>query len=394
MKANLRHLRVFLAVADSGTITRAAALCNVTQPAVTQAVAKLERRAGTALFRRTPQGLFQTPAGVALAGRVRRAFAILDPALSDLAPRLRLTVSTPQLEALVAMRESENFTLAARRLGLAQPTVHRAITRLEEEAARPLFERTSYGMIATRAAQAVAQAARLAFAELEQAEADLAEALGQEVGRIVVGALPLSRSHLLPRAIGQFRRTRPTLPLRIVEGPYTELLAALRRGEIDVMIGALRHPLPIGDVAQEWLFDDSLTLVAGPAHPLLAGAPVTLADLARQPWVVGPLGTPTRARFDALFEGLPGGGPKSLVESGSMILMRELLHETPHLGCISRMQVAPELARGTLVELPFALAGTSRPIGLTTRADWMPTLAQSAFLDALRLVAQETGDAG
>lgn len=388
MKSNLRHLRVFLAIAESHSVTRAAEVSRVTQPAATQAVAKLERIAGVPLFRRTPQGVFPTAPGEALASRIRRAFALLDPALCDLAPRLVLTATTTQLQALIAMREAENFTLAARRLGLAQPTVHRAITRLEQEAARPFFERTSYGMVATRPVQALAQAARLAFAELDQAEADLAEITGREAGRIVVGAMPLSRSHLLPRAIAAFRERRPRLPLRVLDGPYDDLLAGLRRGEIDVLIGALRDPAPIGDVLQEELFHDDLALVARPGHPLLGAGRLTLEVLARASWVVSATGTPARREFDSLFLRC-GAGPDSIVESGSMILMRELLQHSDHLGCISRLQVAPELSRGTLARLPFAFEGTDRPIGLTVRADWLPTRAQSDFLAALRAVAAD-----
>ncbi|MDE3029203.1 MAG: LysR family transcriptional regulator, partial [Paracoccaceae bacterium] len=135
MRLNLRHLRVFLAVIDLGSVTRAAAACHVSQPAVTQAIAKLEINTGAALFTRTPQGLFPTAPGKALALRVRRALSRLDPVLTDLSPRLKLTATTPQLRALIAVRETENFTLAARRLGLAQPTVHRAVNQLEREAA-------------------------------------------------------------------------------------------------------------------------------------------------------------------------------------------------------------------------------------------------------------------
>lgn len=385
MKSNLRHLRVFLCVAELGSVTRAAAACNVTQPAVTQATAKLERLAGTPLFRRGPQGTFLTPAGETLAERVRRAFALLDPALSDLAPRLRLTATAAQLQALIAMREAENFTLAARRLGLAQPTVHRAITQLEQEAARPLFERTSYGMVATRPAQALAQAARLAFAEIDQAEGDLADLAGREAGAIVVGAMPLSRSHVLPRAIARFRTRRPTFPIHIHDGPYGDLLTGLRRGEIDFLIGALRDPAPIADVVEETLFHDRLALVARHGHPLLAGT-ITPANLAAFPWVVTFAGTPTRRHFEAIFTSAGLAPPESIVESGSMILMRELLRETDHLGCISRLQVEPELAHGTLALLPFPMAGTDRPIGLTFRADWMPTRAQRDFLIELRAV--------
>ncbi len=387
MKSNLRHLRIFLAVCDTASISRAAELCNASQPALTQVVGKLERLAGQPLFLRRPRGMFATAAGEAFAARVRRAFARLDRALDEINPRLRLTATAAQLEALIAVREAENFTLAARRLGLAQPTVHRAVTQLAGEAGRPLFERTSYGMIATRPAHALAQAARLAFAELDQAEADLAEMLGREVGKIVVGAMPLSRSHLLPRTIARFRARRPTLPVKALDGPYDDLMAGLRRGEVDFLVGALREPAPIGDIEQERLFDDVLVMVARPDHPLARESALTIADLARFPFVVSPEGTPARRAFDRLFE-RGGRRPESLIETASMILMRELLRISDHLGCISRLQVEAELALGAMTVLPFPMDDTARPIGLTLRSGWVPTAAQKEFLDVLRAVAR------
>lgn len=382
MTANLRHLRLFLATVEHGSITRAAEIGLVSQPAVTQAMAKLEREAGAALFHRTPQGLFATESGKALATRVRRAFDLLDPALEAVAPRLRLTATAAQLQALIAMREAENFTLAARRLGISQPTVHRAIGQLEQEAGRALFERTSHGMLATRPARALARAARLAFAELAQAEADVAELAGREVGRIVVGAMPLSRSSILPAAIAGFRRVRPTLPILVRDGPYDELLAGLRRGEIDVLLGALRDPAPIDDVTEERLFHDDLVVVAGLGHPLVGRAAIAVAELARYPWLVARAGTPTREHFDRLFAG--GPAPASLVESGSVILARELLDLTDHLACISRVQARVGAARGLMTILPVEVPGSARPIGITRRAGWLPTRAQDDFLRELR----------
>lgn len=379
MRTNFRHLRIVLAAAEQGSITRAAEIGLVTQPAVTQAVAKLEREAGAPLFRRTPQGLFPTEVGETLVARVARAFALLDPALDAVAPRLRLTATVPQIEALIAMREAESFTLAARRLGIAQPTVHRAITQLEQEAGRTLFERTAHGMLPTRPAQALADAARLAFAELAQAAADVAELTGREVGRIVVGAMPLSRSSVLPAAIARFRAARPTLPILVHDGPYDELLAGLRRGEIDLLIGALRDPAPVGDVEQRRLFDDDLLLVARPGHPILSAPAIAPDLLAGYPWVVNRAGTPMRAHFDRLFAG--GDGPRSIVESGSVILMRELLAASDHLGCVSRLQAKAEGA--SLAILPFAMPGTARQIGLTLQAGWVPTRAQKDFVATL-----------
>ncbi|HEV7345639.1 MAG TPA: LysR family transcriptional regulator [Devosia sp.] len=383
MKPNLRHLRVFLAAFDTGSITQAASQCFVSQPAVTQSIHKLEHDYASPMFDRTPQGLFPTEAGRILAARVRRAFAMLDPVLGDLSLRLRHTATASQLTALIAATETENFTLAARRLGLAQPSVHRAVSDLEKDAGRSLFERTSRGVHATRPAARLAQAAQLAFAELEQAEADLGEMSGREVGRIVVGAMPLSRSSILPEAIARFRRRRTTLPIRALDGPYDDLIMGLRRGEVDFLVGAMRSPSPVGDIVQETLFDDELIVVCRRGHPLLSQKDLSPSPLVMFPWVVNTLGTPARNMFEKVFSGT--ARPASLVETGSMVLMRELLQVSDHLGFISKLQIRSDLKHGAVVQLPALLPDTARPIGLTFRQGWMPTSAQRDLIEDIRV---------
>lgn len=389
---NLRHFRLIIAVADLGSLTRASEVCHVSQPAVTQAISKIEHEVGGAIFERTRSGFFLTPRGEVLAARLRRAFELLEPALIDVSPRLRLRVTHAQLQALIAVKEAENFTLAARQLGLAQPTVHRAITQIEEEAGRRLFDRASFGIVPTRTCQALAQAARLALYEFEQAEADLAEFEGREVGKIVIGAMPLSRSVLLPQALARFRALRPRLSVRVIDGPYELLLSGLRRGEIDLLVGALRDPAPIGDVVQEVLFDDRLALLAGRDHPLAGRRDLSLEELAGFPWIVPPKGTPTRQQFDALFANAGVAALDSILESGSILLMREILGMSDHLGCISRQQAKAEIEKGLVTALDFPTHLPARPIGLTLRSNWEPTAAQRLLLDLLRAAAPTTAD--
>ena len=146
--------------------------------------------------------------------------------------------------------------------------------------------------------------------------------------------MPLARSFVLPRALAQFRALRPTLPVTVLDGPYDNLLSGLRRGEIDILIGALRDPAPISDVEQVPLFRDSLVLLARRDHPLTRESAITLDKLGAYPWIVPRAGTPTRAQFDDAFAPLGPGMPRSIIESGSVILMRELLQASDHLGCI------------------------------------------------------------
>jgi len=385
---NPRRFRLFLSVATLRAPSLAAVECRVSQPAVTQALNKLDLEAGGPVFDRTRQGFFLTARGHLIEPRIRRAMARLDRALAETAPRLVLTTTASQLRALIAMTEVQNFTLAARRLGLAQPTVHKAITQVEKAAARVLFERTSFGMVPTRTCRDLAQAARLAYAEIQQANADLADFDGRDVGQITIGSLPLSRSVLLPEALTRFRIARPTQGVCVVDGPYAEMLTALRRGDIDFVVGALRDPSPIEDVIQDPLFDDGMCLVVRNGHPLAGRATaVPLGVLATASWVVPRSGTPSRAQFDAAFRDAALPPPESVLECGSILLMRELLTRSDMIGCISAHQAAAEIENGLLVAVRDDIRWTGRAIGLTYRKDWVPTRAQALLLDMVRSAA-------
>lgn len=386
MIASLRHLRIILAVQRTRSITRTAESFHLSQPAVTTALTGLEARLGVALFHRHPSGLDPTPVGAALGLRIARAFAMLDPALSELSPRLVRTASLAKIRALIAVVETESFSAGARRLGIAQPTVHRAIAEMEGDAGQDLFSRTAQGVIPTRPVRNLATAAQLALSELAQAPADIAELLGREAGRVVIGAMPLSRSVLLGPAIARFRALGRTIPVRVVEGPYDELTLGLRRGEIDFLIGALRAD--VRDLQQAPILTDEMAIVCRPGHPAL-GHNADARLLARAPWVVAPEGSPAREHFHRLFHTAAMNPPVSLVETGSMELLVDLVRRTDHFGFVSARQVQGVLARGILAQLAYPLPGTSRAIGLTFRPNWHPTPAQSDMVAAIRFVAAQ-----
>ena len=383
MRTSLRHLRVMLALSQTGSVTQTAAQIGVSQPAVSAALRGIEAALGTAMFDRHANGLTATAAGRVVSLRITRALAALDPALREIRPRLTRTATFAQLTALIAVAECESFSAAARHLNLAQPTVHRAVRQFEGEAGRSLFDRSAYGVIPTRAVRQLVVATRLALTELDQAQADLADFSGREVGRVVIGAMPLARAVLLGPAIALFRAGWKTLPIRIIDGAYTDLSAALRRGEIDMLVGALRPNM--ADLTQEILLQDEMVIVARPDHPMTKSIH-SPADLGRYSWVVAAHGAPARDHFDAMFVAADLPAPTNLVETGSMALLCDLVGRSDHLGFVSALLAQREIANGTLACVPFHPQDTLRPIGLTTRYDWHPTRAQRDMMAALRAI--------
>ncbi|MFD7662206.1 LysR family transcriptional regulator [Streptomyces sp. NPDC059788] len=85
MNVELRHLRALAAIGDEGTITGAAAVLHVSQPALSRTLEQLESRLGTPLVERTTRRLRLTPAGQRLYEHAHRILAQLDDALAEAA---------------------------------------------------------------------------------------------------------------------------------------------------------------------------------------------------------------------------------------------------------------------------------------------------------------------
>ena len=102
MKAELelRHLRVFLTVVETGTHTRAARSLGISQSTVSETLAALERTLGTPLFRKAAKGPMLTPSGEALLPYAKRTLALTNELMTELS-RVSNNVSTTLVVASV-----------------------------------------------------------------------------------------------------------------------------------------------------------------------------------------------------------------------------------------------------------------------------------------------------
>ena len=389
---NLRHLRALSDVVTQRSLNRAAEVAGLSQSALTQGLGKLERQLGVLLFERHSDGVTPTVAGKALIERAERAFVQLAAATRRSARGGARSFSSPerlmtatQLEAFLHFADAQGFAGAAAVSGLSQPAIHRAVRELEQVCAVALAERRGRGMTLTAAGHIMARGVRLAAGELA---AGIGEARGEldDGARIAIGAMPLSRALVLPRALAHFLRDSPGTVIDVVEGSWRELVDPLLDGIIDLMVGALRDEAPAG-IDQIPLFTDRLAIFGRKDHPLERG-PVTLDDLRAQPWIVGPGGTPLRAHWEALFEG--GALPPVPVECGSVMVIRGLLMQSDLLTLLSPDQIAVEMESSMLVRIGPDLPGRVRTIGLSTRSGWRPTHVQQRLIDLLHLASTET----
>lgn len=382
--APLRLLRVVATVAEHGSASGAALALHQSASAVTRAVQQAEALLGLALFERGARGMVATPAGAVLVERVRRALGELRrwqrPAFAQRA-------TEGMLDTLSALAETRSEGAAAERLGVTQPAVHAALRRLEHAAGARLFQRSRRGTRLTDAGETMLRCARLAAAELRSAHDELSPFRGLSLGRVTVGALPISSDTLVPQALSRLYAAEPGVLVTVLDGTYEALTHALRHGDIDIVVGPLRGARCCADVAEEVLFVDSLLPVVRSGHPLARRRPKTLRALRAWPWI-GPLpGSPAHAAFERAFEAEGVPTPPIALQAFSAPIIRSVLMSSDHIAMVSPMQIGAELAAGTLTLLPVPVRGTERAIGIAQRRGGVASPACRALLRELRAVA-------
>lgn len=370
---NLRHLGALVAVRALGTINGAARTVHLTQPAVTQGIARLERHVGCPLFVRRPDGMEPTDAGAILADRAEAALRLIGTSRATMA----------QIRAFLAFANSGTYAAAAGVTGLSEASLHRAVGDLGLAYGGTLLDRRGRGLVLTRKGRDIAQSLRLAMIELEAGLVDVAALAGHEIGRLVIGAMPLARARLLPDVIAAFHAEHPATDIAVVEGSYAELAGPLREGRIDLMVGALRTG-EAPDLRSTPLFRDTPLIVGRAGHPLGAMAAPHAADaLLAYPWLMPNEGTPLRNLWRRMFEKLGSAPPHVAIECGSVMMIRQILIASDHLTLLSADQISVELEAGWLAEFGAAPGDLGRTIGMTVRADWRPTARQARFVQLL-----------
>lgn len=399
--ANLAHLRVFALVAESGSASRAAALIYRAQSAVTRSILEFEKALGEPLFERKSTGMLPTPVGRVVAERSRRVLAELDELARWCAARQSrgrsftpgaipaYLLNTRRLQLLVALARHRHMPSAAQEFGISQPAVSSALRILESGAGFALIHRDARGLQLTSEGELFTLRIRRALNELRHVPDDIAALRGSIRGHVSVGALPLGRTLILPEAIARVSRAYPGVRIATDESAYEMLVASLRAGDIDFILGALRPVDAASELHSERLMSEGMAVLVRADHPLARVRGLTLEQLSAASWVLPRSHAPARAMLDTLFVRQHLQPPVPTVESADLATIRGLLLRTDMVAALSEQQLHYECETGQLAKLDVALPDTQRDIGLTMRAAGDPSPAACKLIDAIREVVQE-----
>ena len=185
------------------------------------------------------------------------------------------------LQAFVAVVEAGSFTAAADRLGLAKSAVSRRVSALEERLGAQLLRRTTRRLSLTDSGSGLYERGLRILADLDEAEAAVAEEHGKLRGILRV-ALPLSfgNRHMW-KPIADFRRMHPDIEFNLdLNDRRVDLIE--EGADLAIRIGHLKD----SSLIARRLFESHTVAVASPAYLEAHGQPGTPADLAKHACLV------------------------------------------------------------------------------------------------------------
>jgi DNA-binding transcriptional LysR family regulator len=265
------------------------------------------------------------------------------------------------LRYFVAVAEELNFTRAAQKLRVAQPSLTRQIQNLEEELGVRLLERARNQVSLTEEGRRfLIDARRLVALSVESVKAVQRLSRG-ESGQLSLGYLFKFNFDLLPGTLAKFYAACPEIAVNLFDMSPAEQLRALEARKIDLGFVGLRPPPANGNLAAldwECVAHHKLVVVLPADHVLAKKSKIEIADL--KPLFFVAMSEATHPGSRAWLSGLceqAGFVPKILqdvsVEAGLMTfvaeglgvtLAREQIRNLPHPGVVFRPLVTAATA--------------------------------------------------
>ena len=281
-----------------------------------------------------------------------------------------------QLQYFVAVVDEGNFTRAAQRLYVAQPSLSKQLAALEAELGGPLIERLARGIRLTPSGKAFLPEARAATLSAERARRAARMTHDLEVGELEVATVLSIAIGLLPGSIRTLRERHPGILVALREYLSREVLESeVRSGVADIAIGPRPRAWDGPVVSLGW---EEFVIVLPEGDPLLDhSGPLELSDLADRRWV---LPAPTAGMAPLVAGACRDAGfvPQPAVHSSQVEALARFAACGSGPTMLPSNVVAPDLHHLIRrMRRPMA-----RELAAFTRGEWSP-LAR-AFLDTLQ----------
>lgn len=286
------------------------------------------------------------------------------------------------LKAFDATARAGSITIAARQLGLRQPTVSAHILRLEADYGVELFFRKGRRLLLTEFGSALLEHTRRVFSAEEDALSMLTAAKTHYSGTLNLHAIG---PYNITPIIKAYRSHYPGVQITVTVGDSQSITQRILdyQGDIGLVLNEITDPQIVCQPYRE----QELVVFASTSHPLASAQEISLADLMNQDFVMREEGSGTRKAFE---ESLKSKGIriKTSVEMRSREAVREAVAQGLGLGVVADRAYLPGPGLVKLKVKGFSAKTRTRLICRTERKS-SPLIAQ--FLRVAQQVIKEIG---
>jgi DNA-binding transcriptional LysR family regulator len=280
---------------------------------------------------------------------------------------------------------------AAQELKLTQPALSKSVARLEASVGARLLERTPHGVVLTQVGSALIARATHIHSAVEGALREAEDLSSGASGQLRIGTGPTAGEHIMPAVCSELLRGSPKLFIQVVVGLSDVLLAALVRGELDLVFGSFPEPR-ISGMSYESLGEDVLTVFTRKRHALAQAPRLKLAQLAGVRWALPNASVTSRRTLQQVLQAQRLPPPDVALESSSTQVLIAAVARSDMIGYLPAGVLRASGARKELAMLDVQPLRVKRSLGVISRPGaYLPPVA-ARLMDALRRHAARSVD--
>ncbi|KRF10728.1 LysR family transcriptional regulator [Paenibacillus sp. Soil787] len=189
-----------------------------------------------------------------------------------------------QLQYAIQIAIERNFSRAAEKLHIAQPSLSQQLSKLEKEIGVLLFQRSTNSVELTHAGSLFVEKSQKILDMVEQLKKEMEDISQMKKGRLVVGSMPITGSTILPFVVPVFQAAYPDIEITLVEETSSNLETLTMNGQTDISLLSL--PLREDSLVYETLLEEEIVLAVPPTHPLAASKePIRIEQLEKEAFI-------------------------------------------------------------------------------------------------------------
>ncbi|MBI5431895.1 MAG: LysR family transcriptional regulator [Planctomycetes bacterium] len=212
---------------------------------------------------------------------------------------MNTSVEIRHLRYFLAVAQTANFTRAAERLGVTQPSVSQQLKDLETRLGASLFARLGKQVRLTEAGTAFRQHAEAVLRKLDEACGSVGDVAGFVSGRVELGVIPALHLAWVPPVLARLASEHPGLSVGVHERPTRTVESEVESGRLDLGLGIMTRASP--NIRYEKLIAEPLVLIVPPGHPFARRTKLDPRELAATRLVLLPDSFDIRRVIDELF---------------------------------------------------------------------------------------------